>query len=579
VANLEQLAELDKGVDSWNHWRLTHLDTLIDLRGAQLDQVALRGVDLTGANLRGCSLRNANLRGADLIGTILEMADLREANLSESNLRRANLTKANLTGASLSKTSLSQAQLAYAQMARAYLGNCDLTASNLTGAHLSDCILTEARMSESILIKAELDNAEMASANLSKADLSGASLSMANLQLANFNNAILTGTDLRLANLVEANLCEARLHGVNLTGANLYKAQMRSAQAELTNLSEGNLRQADLGRSIFVSCDLREACLFDANLSDATIRSSHIERADLRRAALWGVDLDGSTLTDSKLWESQRSGWSIKEIICESVYWDERAITPTLYSLNEFERLYSSQVLIDLFYDGGISSFELSMLPVLLHRLASRHPNADVRLKTIEEAGGGARITISLGDATPQVAEDVRIDAERAHRSQLALRGQDVELIELRAALQATERAYDRLLDKIGEPATQVINIFGNHQGPLQLGNQAAMDSCGNVTSDHGALIQILDQLLVNLAIPSSSLKGRQRISETAETTRNELQKPSPDKSILKRGWEFFKALPREAVLKGAGKVGERIADADWSNFLDQLKHIIHHAA
>ena len=61
------------------------------------------------------------------------------------------------------------------------------------------------------------------------------------------------------------------------------------------------------------------------------------------------------------------------------------------------------------------------------------------------------------------------------------------------------------------------------------------------------------------------------------ETAKAELQKSNPDKSVLSRSLDFLKTLPKEAVIKGVGKLGERAASTDWSNLLHQLSEFIHH--
>jgi uncharacterized protein YjbI with pentapeptide repeats len=61
MANQEHLAELHKGVESWNRWRHADLELRPDLREADLADAKL-----CGAYLVNCNLYGANLRGADL---------------------------------------------------------------------------------------------------------------------------------------------------------------------------------------------------------------------------------------------------------------------------------------------------------------------------------------------------------------------------------------------------------------------------------------------------------------------------------------------------------------------------------
>jgi uncharacterized protein YjbI with pentapeptide repeats len=86
MANEEQLAILEKGVEVWNKWRSENLGITINLAGA----------DLSGAKLSRANLNRTDLGRADLNRT-----DLTEANLTAAHLSDANLKDADLSGADL----------------------------------------------------------------------------------------------------------------------------------------------------------------------------------------------------------------------------------------------------------------------------------------------------------------------------------------------------------------------------------------------------------------------------------------------------------------------------------------------
>ncbi len=383
----------------------------------------------------------------------------------------------------------------------------------------------------------------------------------------------LSGAYLVRANLIRANLQGADLRGAKLTGAKLDGAKLNGAKLSMAEMQEASLSGANLHRANLLSTKLRNANLTNADLSQTNLRladlsGADISHADLRSANLQQSNLKLAVLTGCKIWETQRAAWEIKEVFCERIYWDSEAKVPTEYAPGEFEHLYSAQTCIELFYQNGVSTFELSTLPALLQRLATKHPNANIRLKTIEETGGGAKITISLGDASPEVAESIQADAARAQHLQLALRGREDELIDLKAALRATERAYDKLLDKWSDSRGHQITI-DRIQGTLQLGDHASADYRAAVFNDTAPLIQLLTELLA--AQPAST------IAAAAQTAKAELQKPTPDKPALKRSLEFLKDLATEAVKKGAGKLGERAASTDWPALHHQITQFLHH--
>jgi hypothetical protein len=132
--SLEEAVKLLKGGQSgiaeWNRRWESEGQAIpwprVDLSGADLHEVDLRGVDFSlgrfsftnfsGADLRGANfssavaynakfgganLRGANLRGANLLGTVFHSADLQGADLRGAELRGADLYMAELGGADL----------------------------------------------------------------------------------------------------------------------------------------------------------------------------------------------------------------------------------------------------------------------------------------------------------------------------------------------------------------------------------------------------------------------------------------------------------------------------------------------
>lgn len=78
-------------------------DCMIDLEGA-----ILRDINLRGAYLRQAYLRGADLTGADLFGVSLESAWLNDAIIRDANLYSANLSWCHLTDADFAGTNLAQ---------------------------------------------------------------------------------------------------------------------------------------------------------------------------------------------------------------------------------------------------------------------------------------------------------------------------------------------------------------------------------------------------------------------------------------------------------------------------------------
>jgi uncharacterized protein YjbI with pentapeptide repeats len=361
-AHLQRL----EGLSAWNAWRQDHPNISIDLSRANLREADLQGLNLSGADLYKADLRDANLRG-----TNLSRVDLRDANLRDADLSRADLSRADLSRA-------------------------DLSRADLTGAHLMHTTLIEADLKEACLENADLREANLSEANLSRVWIDHADLSHANLSSADFSHAniraTLIGADLSDANLRGAHL-EADLSGAVFSSAVLVGAHLSGADLTGAYLSGVDLRGLDLSR-----VNLRQANLRGLNLSGSDLSYADLTGTDCRLASLVEVKLNGATLTDAWLWETQRAGWSIQGIICEAVYWDKDRKERATYSPGEFERLFADKTKIVLYYEGGISPIEIATLPALIQRIEAAHPGCVLRLQSIEEAPGGATVTLIVDE-------------------------------------------------------------------------------------------------------------------------------------------------------------------------------------
>ena len=72
--------------------------------------------------------------------------------------------------------------------------------------------------------------------------------------------------------------------------------------------------------------------------------------------------------------ETQRAGWSIHGIRCETASWDRYGKERKTYSPGEFERLYADKKKIVLHYKGGIHPIEIVTLPALIQQMEARYP-------------------------------------------------------------------------------------------------------------------------------------------------------------------------------------------------------------
>jgi uncharacterized protein YjbI with pentapeptide repeats len=523
------------GGAEWNEWSKTNVRFVVDLSEADLSYRDLAGIRLKNVKLNGAILTGTNLSNAFLQGADLRRADLREANLTD-----ADLTESDLTDSMLEKAFLQRA--------------------NLNGANL-----TSVRLKGATLISAKLRGANLSRADLSNARIWKAHLRRANLSNAEFMDANLGGSDLREANLREANLAGAKLHHTRFESATLIEANLGGA-----DLREARLNYADMRKT-----NLTKAVLFKADLSVANLSNAILTGADLRASSMLSSTLKNAIMDDVMLWASQRAGWNVKRVGCSRAFWDKNGQEPTLYQPGEFEKLYSDQACIELFYQGGVSKFELNTLPALLHHLASLHQDANIRLKSIEETGGGAKISISVGDADTETVGKIKSDALQVYQAQLALR--DNEILRLDTEKKYLESFVSERLIKAMLTATTPQNVFNAPvYGAAFPSGRATVELHQNI-NDNTAILALLESIMRRHEDMDLSQRDANLLDAEVQSAKAELEKPAPNPSILLRSLSFVQKIAGEAVAKAAGKLGEQAASADWSSLLHQLNQFVAH--
>lgn len=106
----------------------------MDLSGATMEAVRLRGVGFSKATLTGANMQRSDVRNADFSGAILKEAKLAKADLTYAKASKADFTGAELPGAKLHGANLKDAVLKDADLTCATLDEADLR-----GVDLSKC--------------------------------------------------------------------------------------------------------------------------------------------------------------------------------------------------------------------------------------------------------------------------------------------------------------------------------------------------------------------------------------------------------------------------------------------------------
>jgi len=533
MANLDHLAKLEEGVEAWNRWRKENRGIEIDLIDAELRHDVSMRRDLSGYDLSGANLIRAKLTNVSLARANLNLAKMNEINLDRVDLRRADLSEASVVSATLVRTDLRGANLHLTNLSDAYLRNAKFEGADLTEAYVSD------------------------------ADLAGANL---------------TGANLKMAELSDADLRGAKLTDANMSQAILVRADLSEASLSQVNLSDAVMSHCNLTRAYLGNANLKDADLRSANMRGANLTGANLDKLDLRSANLQFAILENCSADAIRLWETQRAGWTLKGIGCERAYWDKDAEQLTSYTPGEFERLYSDFTTIEFFYQGGVSTFELSTLPAMLRHLAALHEGVNIRLKSIEETGGGAKISISLGDTDAETTEKIKADAMRVFQSQLALR--DDQITRLRIEKEYAEAFSDKLIQRM-LTATAPSNIFNApvYNAAFASGSSsiAADQSIAQTVHDNAALLSLLETMLNRLADLGLSSSAADRFKDQVNTVATELNKKEPDKSVLAKSLGFVRELAKEGLKKAAGTLGEHAVSADWHGWFTQLQELSHH--
>ena len=283
----------------------------LDLTGADLSRLDLRGADFTGALLESSSFAGSDLTGAtfdravvaraDFTGAVAREASFREANLGAAVLHGCDLTGARFVDATLSYASLRDAVCQRARFEKVFFFEVALDGADFTDAVAPDLLLHESDLSRACFARADLSGATLLKARGAGVRFTGAKLTRAALVECALDDADLTdvdaenlrvvmGTSLRRARLVGARLDSATMRDTALEGADFSRAQGRSLDLSEARLARAKFYQAKMREARFVRADLTDAVMMSLDAIDALFQSADITRVDFTGANLFGAD-------------------------------------------------------------------------------------------------------------------------------------------------------------------------------------------------------------------------------------------------------------------------------------------------
>ena len=187
-------------------------DAQLDLSGANLAKLSLRGIDFTRCDLTRADLSGCDLSGAKFDSAVIERADLSNTTLVNTTFTHAQASNvdfsgvvaahgADFRGAQLFRADLSKGTFNGASFSYCYLNHAVLSGSKFEGAQFVEAVMHAVFLKEGPSFKgANLYKAKMPQAYGVDVDFTGANLTQVQAMLARFSNSGDQGEGQRSAN-------------------------------------------------------------------------------------------------------------------------------------------------------------------------------------------------------------------------------------------------------------------------------------------------------------------------------------------------------------------------------------------
>lgn len=313
--------------------------TGMNLIGADLSGLDLRGSCFRQAALEGANLANARLDQCDFTGAVLARAAAQHTSFTASVFAQANLAMMQGQGARFDRAvfadtvcvdaSFDDCAFTDAEFLRTQWRDAACTACDFTGARFAEMAPMMWRLARSDFARATFRQCAFMACELQQCGFVEATLtrcSFVNTTFAgatDFTQAAFTAssfcgtTALEEARFVQASLKQCGLRGIALARTDFSDAILGGSDFSDCVFRDARLDRLCAGESLFVRADFTGASLRGANLIQSILSKSIFLRADLSGANLFRADvsqaaLDGSTLTTgaytqgAKVWPRRR---------------------------------------------------------------------------------------------------------------------------------------------------------------------------------------------------------------------------------------------------------------------------------
>jgi hypothetical protein len=209
----------------------------------------------------------------------------------------------------------------------------------------------------------------------------------------------------------------------------------------------------------------------------------------------------------------------------------------------------------------------LNTLPALLHHLTTLQASCNIRLKSIEETGGGATVVISVGDADAATLEALTAEAHRFQAAQFALRDDQIAQLKIENRL-----LLDEVIPRVLAAARQRIQIH-NATGIVIAGDNAFVHAEQTI-NDLSAIRAVLDEIMSRRAEWGLAHDQAEQIQRAIREVQNELKQSQPRHPMVSEGLKTV----RDFVVGALGNAtGTALATNTWQPLLNQLQSLLKH--
>lgn len=332
--------------------------------------------------------------------------------------------------------------------------------------------------------------------DLKEKDLSGYDFSVVVASYTNFQKCNLDHADFAHADLMNASFSYADISHAKFDGANLTEANLNNVTAINSDFYQATLENADLTKGDF-------------------------QKAQFAMSRLLKTKLDYANITDAILWDSQRTLWSIKGVICEKCYWGvKQGDPPSEYDVGEFEKLHTYKPIITISFPYGIKPIEFFSLSHLVHGVEKNFKNCKMRISSLYEAGKGAEVKMTIESSRDEDFEKIKDTLQ-----EIPTLIRDNESIKyLEGINKGLELTIDKMVDKLMSKSSIKIEKIEAKNSIISSGDDAKIRIDNDQSEVIAELLNELSIFINNQTIIYKNSEEEKTAINTATLLKTELE-------------------------------------------------------